>query len=218
MASRFSSRHSLHVLQQLDVDRLLLGPSSLGPWIGYSSILIGALVILSKPSNGSTWIFGLFFVLIGCLTRLGPTTTLWDKKTGLLTIRRLYFLDKYPLSQIKDIRVIRGNYVIDPHRRRLNYQSYILVLRLDNVAEEQLNLLENGAAPLQCEYGRTIAEFLGVPFVDESETVVERHSQPVLQSKHPKQRPLHSEQADANKERWASQRAQRKANRPHKRQ
>lgn len=243
MASRFSSRHSLHILQRLDEDRLLLGPLSLGPWIGYTFILIGSLVILSKPSNGSVWIFGLFFALIGCLTRFGPSTTLWDKKTGFLTIRRFHFLDKYPLSQIKDVRVIRGNYVFDQQRIRQSYQSYNLALRLDNGRldngrldndrsyndrsyndrsshdyEEQLNLLENGAAPLQIEYGQTIAEFLGVPFVDESETAAERHSQSVLQPKHPKQRPLHSEQADANRARWASQRAQRKASRQQKRQ
>jgi hypothetical protein len=233
MASRFSSRHSLHILQRLDEDRLLLGPLALGPWIGYTFILIGSLVILSKPSNGSVWIFGLFFALIGCLTRFGPPTTLWDKKTGFLTIRRFHFLDKYPLLQIKDVRVIRGKYVFDQQRIRLSYQSYNLVLRLDNDRldndrldndrsgndyEEQLNLLENGAAPLQIEYGRTIAEFLGVPFVDESETAAERHSQSVLQPEHPKQRPLHSEQADANRARWASQRAQRKASRQRKRQ
>ena len=203
MSGEFSSKRSMHAMARLSADRLLLRISDFDAAVCYGLILAGLLLAIANM------LLGLILILPGIIGRLGPHTTLFDRNSGLITIRRFLFLHKYPLSQIAAVRVIFHKFVAKKKGYGGSYSSYRLILDFENDFVCRMVLAENGDLSRLCTYGREISQFLGVPFFDQRNPIAESHpttevSLPAAGDTRP------ATAVDEKKQQWALKRAIRK--------
>lgn len=214
MSNFFSSKQTMHVLERRNEDQLILRAGGLAGCAGLAFLILGFAFLAAGFYNPAGWFYGPFFLFVGFLTRFGPHTTVLDRKRGVLKIRRFHFRNQYLLSQIEDVRVVLGRSVAPVHNSSYadrSYQSFQIVLSLDNSYEGRMVLLENGDGALQNQYAREIAIFLKVPYFDERHQMGESSK---AMSSATERRPAPASQEELerleNQDRWALKRAERK--------
>ena len=212
MTAKFRSRKSLHTLNLLGENRLILQPTAPIAWIGYAIIALGVLFAARNANDPNAWKGAAFVVLIGLITRFGPTTTLFDRKRGILK-RRYFGTNKvYLLSQVTGVRLFPNEMSVEKRSgRAIPYMCYSLILTLDGADFGRITLAENGAADTLGNCGRTIAAFINVPFVDERFLNVQqsqRENQSALKNLQPDSRTFQELKSKLNK--WNRKRNRRK--------
>ncbi len=205
----------MHGLERRNEDLLVLHASASAGCIGTGLILIGVGFLISTIYVRAGWFWGLFFLFVGYLARFGPPKTILDRKHDVIKIRRYHFREQYSLSQIEDVRVVHGRTVTPVHSNSnadRAYLSYQIVLSHEDPHVERVPLLENGDRSLQVQYGREIAQFLGVPFFDDSSESESSLSDTDRTSERHRPTPISPEEAERREkqDRWAAKRAERK--------
>lgn len=203
----------MHAIEMRNKDVLVLRADGLTSLGGMALMLFGVACLISTLYAPAGWFWGPFFLLVGYLLRFGPHTTVLDRKQNVFKIRRFHFRHQYPLSQIKDVRLVQGRIVVPVHSNSSvdrPYQSYQILLSLEDPNVGRVALLENGNWSLQAQYASEIAHFLGVPFFDESNDSAD--STRITHRPSERQRPTSPEEVKKREkqDRWAAKRAERK--------
>jgi hypothetical protein len=168
-----------HTLIRSGDRRLLLVPGLVLRVLALSVLLIAGVSLtlavwdrMSQADPALFWIccaIGLVFLLLGLSLLVLPRRYCFDLETEQMTIRSWKILARRPLIDVLAVQVIDGGWhrSTSSHGVKTAYRSYQLNLVLDDPNDPRLNLSDHSDWDSTWEAGRQLAEFLGVPFLEQ---------------------------------------------------
>jgi hypothetical protein len=168
-----------HRLVRSGQRRLLLVPGlvlrvlALGLWLIAGSAL--ALAVGYRSTHGDPGVFGIccaigvVFSLLGLALLVLPRRYRFDLETELMTVRSWRLLSRRPLVEILAVQMIDGGWhrSTSSHGVKTAFRTYQLNLVLDDPNQPRLNLSNYSDQDSTSEAARLLAEFLGVPFLEQ---------------------------------------------------
>ncbi len=160
--------HGLRIkrLRRVSESRWVLCPSRVF-WTMTSVLVLLGLCQIAVGLSLHLWNFlgvGVVVTLIGVAIGLCSMRTEFDKGAGVVTRRRLWFKERFPLADVLAFQLVEGDWHIG-FRRRLSFH-YQLNLVLDSPTPRRENLLVHDHWEWPWQVGNQLAEFLNVPMMD----------------------------------------------------
>ena len=162
---RFSSRQPMQRLYRAGEDRLVIGTTRFVQAVAWmlAAVAIAAVV---NSRRGELWIYTAVFGFCALGLWFFPARTVFDRKTGRLSLRRAVSVRQFSLAAIKSVRIIDGGWHFPSRGFGRPYQTSQLILTLAEEHGPQLQLTNHGDHDLTKAMASQIAEFLDVPMLD----------------------------------------------------
>jgi hypothetical protein len=158
-------------------DGLLLRPRSVARWglhrLGFVLIGLGlylAWLVWLGPAGFDSlagWLMALGVALLLIFSAVKPLLLYrdhFDRQAELLTLGWLGLKGKYPLPNVLGVQLVPGGLVAEGFGESVSYQ---LNLVLADIYEDRLNLTHSSDLSWTRQAGEQIADFLGVPLIDQ---------------------------------------------------
>jgi len=166
-----ASTGASHALRQPHDRLMTLTPASfvplLGGLFGLAILLVGGGIYVSSGHPGGLFVGGIGAVFAVAFSLIVLTTRRFkfDRDRGLLCLRRVGSSRHYPLERVRAIQLIPGGWHGNGTRPR--FFTYQLNVVLDDPDRPRINLTNNTNWEVTWRAGSELAEFLGVPLLDE---------------------------------------------------
>ena len=166
-----ASTGTSHALRRPDDRLLTLTPISFVPLVGglfgLVILLVGGGIYLTSGHPGGLFVGGIgaVFALAFLLIVLTARRFEFDRERGLIRVRRLGLRRCYPLERVRAIQLVPGGW--HGSGTRPKFFTYQLNVVFDDADRPRMNLTNHSNWEATWRAGSALAEFLGVPLLDE---------------------------------------------------
>jgi hypothetical protein len=178
--TKWSSNYNAHRVVRQGSGVLVLEPD-------FSLLFTGLGILLLSPAlyflthhfssdhqllvwgTAAPWLAGVPLIIVSLISRVAETRVLFDRDRGEIKITGARFGNgvEYAVNEVREIQFCSGGSIATRSGAWQSFQLNLLVNREGDIS--YVNVLDNGGQRQLRNISRTIAEFLEVPFYDNTQ-------------------------------------------------